>query len=357
VDDNAVIVYERLANGRLRERETVDTGGTGGRAPQPGCAPPGGCPILDTQGEVVVKRRLVFAVNAGSDTISALRQTRRGLKLVDEERSRGDFPNSLTQKGNILYVLNSHSDSIAGFKFSRRGEMRYLRGSREDLSAPAAAPDLTPRQIGFDRTGRILVVTLLSPLPGSIDTFRLNARKRPGEAIAHTPTTPLPFGFAFDNSNNLIMSQVSAPPELGMNGATATYDLNSRTGALTPIETESSQGVAPCWVVVTRDGRYTYVVNTGGGAPPATVAGYRLFPSGALTFLGLTPENNANGDEFARTDNALSRDSKYHYVLKPGIMGDNSQIDMYRIEANGSLTLLGNTPANGPAGQSGLAAR
>jgi 6-phosphogluconolactonase len=365
VPNNEVIVYDRRANGRLKQREVVETGGAGGLAPQPGCAPPGGCPMLDTQGEVIVKGRLVFVVNAGSDTISVFRETSRGLKLRDEIRSRGDFPNSITVHGRILYVLNSHSDSIAGFRFTRRGKIRFLRGSVEALSQPAdpalVGGGLTPRQIGFDNTGRVLVVSLLSPLPGSIDTFKLNARKRPRSAKPHPPTTPLPFGFAFDNNNNLVMSQVSAPPELGMNGSTATYDLNTRNGNLTPIETESANGVAPCWVVVTHDGRYTFVVNTGGGPPgpqfAATIAGYRLSNGGALTFLGLTPENNANGDEFARTDEALSRDSKYLYVLKPGLMGDVSQVDIYRVNQNGSLTLLGNTPATGAAGQSGLAAR
>jgi len=361
VPDNEVIVFDRKSNGKLKQRELVNTGGAGGLAPQPGCTLPGGCPMLDTQGEVITKGRLVFAVNAGSDTISALRETSKGLKLVSEVRSRGDFPNSLTAHGRILYVLNSHSDSIAGFTFSRKGKLRFLRGSREDLSSPAdpalVGGGLTPRQIGFDNSGRVLVVSLLSPLPGSIDTFKLNKRHRPGAAQGHAPTTPLPFGFAFDRHNNLVMSQVSAPPELAMDGNTATYDLNTRTGGLTPIDTESSHGVAPCWVVVTKDGHYAFVVNTGGGAPNATIADYSLSSGSALTFLGLTPENNANGDEFARTDEALSRDSKYLYALKPGLMGPVSQVDIYRVNSDGSLTLVGNTPANGAPGQSGLAAR
>jgi len=67
----------------------------------------------------------------------------------------------------------------------------------------------------------------------------------------------------------------------------------------------------------------------------------------------LTPPN---GEEFARTDESLSRDSKYLYVLNPGIFGP-SKIDEYRVSPNGDLTLIGNTPPNGPNGQSGLAAR
>ena len=306
---------------------------------------------------MVVRGKLVFVVNAGSDSITSFIVRKNGrLKRVDVQSSAGDFPNSIAVKRGVLYVLNSHSDSIAGIKYDRDGEMTRIRNSVRNLAMTQANQTLSPRQVGFDRTGTVLAVTRLSPLPGSIDTFKLNSKNRPGQAIANAPSAPLPFGFAFDRYNHLVMSQVSFPPELGMNGTTATYDLNTQTGALTAIETVSSDGVAPCWVVITRDGRYAFVVNTGGGAPAATVARYGLTSAGDLTLLGLTGENNANGDEFARTDEALSRNGRYLFVLKPGIMAANSQIDIYR-RSGGNLTLVGNTTANGPAGMSGLATR
>jgi 6-phosphogluconolactonase len=361
VPNNALIAYDRYADGQLEQREVVDTGGTGGVAPQPGC--PGACPILDTQGEVIVTEngKLVFAVNAGSNEISAFRETNRGLELVDVESSNGDFPNSLTAHGHVLYVLNSDSNgnslpTIAGFRFSSKGELTPIPDSVRPLSSPGSPPGLSPRQIGFDRTGRVLAVSLLvsfvppaPPNPSSIDTFLLDKSDRPGTAMPHTSTTPLPFGFEFDQRNHLVMSQVTSLPG---EGHTATYGLDTRTGDLTPIDTKPSGGQAPCWVVITNSGRHVFVVNTGGGAP-STIARYGLAPSGFLTFLGLTPPN---GEEFARTDEALSRDSKYLYVLNPGIFGP-SKIDEYRVEPNGDLTLIGNTPANGPNGQSGLAAR
>ena len=356
---NAVIAYDRLANGQLVQREVVPTGGVGERAPQPGCEPPGGCPILDTQGEVVVTEngKLVFAVNAGSNDISAFRETNDGLELVDVEPSNGDFPNSVAVHGHTLYVLNSNSNTIAGYHFTSKGELSFIPGSVRPLSSPFSPDGLKPRQVGFDRTGNILIVSILvsvvppgPPNPSSIDTFVLGKDDVPGTAMPHVPTTPLPFGFDVDKHNNLVMSQVT---ELPGTGHTATYRINSKTGDLTPIDTESSGGQAPCWVVITNSGKLTYVVNTGGGAP-STIAGYGLEPSGFLTPLGLT---GPNGEEVARTDEALSRDSKFLYVLKPGIFAPNSQIDEYRVEKDGSLTLIGNTPAVGPEGQSGLAAR
>jgi len=355
--NNTLIKFVQRGNGTLRKVQTIRTGGSGGLAPQPGCEPPGGCPMLDTQSEVVVWKRLVFVVNAGSDTITSFIERKNGrLKRVDVQSSMGDFPNSIAVKRGVLYVLNSHSDSISGIRFDKRGEMRRIVNSVRPLAANQIAQGLSPRQIGFDRTGTVLIVTRLSPLPGSIDTFLLNSRNRPGQAIANAPTTALPFGFAVDRYNNLVMSQVTAPPELAMNGNTATYDINTQTGQVTPIETVTSDGVAPCWVVITRDGRYAFVVNTRGGAPDATVARYGLTSAGDLTLLGITGENNANGNQFARTDEVLSRNGRYLFVLNPGIMGNISQIDIYRV-SGGNLTLVGNTTPNGPAGMSGLATR
>ena len=357
VPNNTLIKFVQRGNGTLRKVQTIRTGGSGGLAPQPGCEPPGGCPMLDTQSEVVVWKRLVFVVNAGSDTITSFIERKNGrLKRVDVQSSMGDFPNSIAVKRGVLYVLNGHSDSISGIRFDKRGEMRRIVNSVRPLAANQIAQGLSPRQIGFDRTGTVLIVTRLSPLPGSIDTFLLNSRNRPGQAIANAPTTALPFGFAVDRYNNLVMSQVTAPPELAMNGNTATYDINTQTGQVTPIETVTSDGVAPCWVVITRDGRYAFVVNTGGGAPDATVARYGLTSAGDLTLLGITGENNANGNQFARTDEVLSRNGRYLFVLNPGIMGNISQIDIYRV-SGGNLTLVGNTTPNGPAGMSGLATR
>lgn len=353
--NNTLVHWVQRGNGTLKRVQTIRTGGSGGLAPQPGCEPPGGCPMLDTQGSVATRGRLVFAVNAGSDSITSFRLRRNGrLRRVDVQPSMGDFPNSIAVKRGVLYVLNSHSDSIAGFRFNRRGEIRRIVNSVRNLAQTQMNQTLSPRQVGFDRTGRVLIVTRLSPLPGSIDTFVLNRRNRPGQAIANAPTTPLPFGFAVDRYNHLVMSQVSAPPELAMNGNTATYDINPDTGQLTPIDTETASGVAPCWVVITRDGRYAFVVNTGGGPPDATVARYGLDAAGNLSLLGLTGENTANGDQFARTDEVLSRNGRYLFVLEPGIVSNSSEIDIYRRSA-GELTLVGQTPANLPAGMSGLA--
>ena len=39
----------------------------------------------------------------------------------------------------------------------------------------------------------------------------------------------------------------------------------SATGDVTAVDTQSSRGVLPCWIAVTKNGRFVYATNTGAG--------------------------------------------------------------------------------------------
>jgi 6-phosphogluconolactonase (cycloisomerase 2 family) len=271
------------------------------------------------------------------------------MKLVDQQDSGGVFPESLTVHRNKLYVLNANSASIAGFRFSSAGKIKPIAGSIQSLST---GPEGIPRQIGFDRTGRMLAVTLL--VASKIDTFVLKADGTPNPAVppaSYPSSSPLPFGFAFDPRNRLVVSEVVSLTEFGN---TSTYGVHPRSGELTAIDTTSSRGAAPCWVEITKDGRYVFVVNASATEAPGgpTITRFGLKRGGMLDFLGLQPEVQG---EFARTDEALSRDSRFLYVLAPSIFdAGTSHIDEYRVRKNGKLKLLGSTPSTMPPGASGL---
>jgi hypothetical protein len=62
-----------------------------------------------------------------------------------------------------------------------------------------------------------------------------------------------------------------------------------------------------------------------------------------------------SSSEFAKTDEVLSRDGRYLYVLAPGVKVNTSHIDIFKVGGfGGGPTLIGKTPATGPAGMSGL---
>lgn len=362
---NQVLIYKRFANGSLAFAGAASTGGKGGQQLQPGCEPT--CPFLDTQGEVTLTSdgKLLFVVNAGSNTISSFRVTSSGLQLADVKSSDGKFPNSITVHGNVLYVLDSGifpqpgppvPGNVAGFHFNAAGHLTPIKGSIRPLTA--TVPGLA-RQVGFNNSGKVLVASLLGDptqnppsSADSIDTFKIGATGAASAPTAHNATTAFPFGFAFDPKDRLIMSQVTSLTVPGA-GDTASYHV-SGSGGLSPISTTASTGTAPCWVSITANGKYAYVVNTGGGAPTgAFTSEYRIGPGGGLTLIGHTPVRK----EFALTDETLSSDNHYLYVLSTGPTPATHHIDEYKVGGNGHLTFIGQTPSQSIPGTSGLAGR
>jgi 6-phosphogluconolactonase len=344
---NEIVVYRRASNGALTEVARVATGGVGAAS-----TPPFGFPIVDSQGSVELTKngRLLFAVNAGDDTISSFRVRRHGgLTLVDREASGGDLPVSVDTQGRLLYVVNSLSGNISGFRFRPNGQMTAIPGSTESLST--SGPGGVPAQIGFARRPyRVLTVTLRGTQ--TIDTFKLGKDGTPGPARANAATDMNPFGFEYRRSGQLIMSnagEAGDPADMTkFLGRASSYQL-ARSGALTPIDSISVDGQrATCWVVITNNQRYTFMTNT----LSQSVSRFRISRDGHLTLLG----HVATGPGFA-SDEALSRGSRYLYVLLPSIMGGTSHIDIYRVGPGGSLTHLGATPSDLPPGASGLAAR
>jgi 6-phosphogluconolactonase (cycloisomerase 2 family) len=345
---NKVLVFNRYSNGRLKRRQAVATGGRGGQQQQPGCT--AHCPILDAAGEIqlVLGGRVLVVVNAGSNTITSFRVTSQGLERAATKSSGGRFPDSLTTHGSLLYVLNTNTRNIAGFRVSSDGKLMRIKRSTRSLTGNADSGG--PRQIAFDNKGRVLVVTLLTSAGAmssnrTINTFVLRANGTPGPATAYSASQAAPFGVAFDpRRNHMVLTEA---PRF-----TSTYTV-TRKGAVVPIDVQSSNGAAPCWVAITGNGRYAYTVNTGGSlATPPSVAQYRLSPNGKLTFLGITPNPHA---EHFKTDNALSADSKYLYVLAPGVTTGPSRIDVYKLGGNGTLKLVASTPRL-PPGISGVSA-
>ncbi len=368
--NNQVLIFGRYANGRLKRAGAVSTGGSGGHEQQGPCNPPGGCPSLDTQGEVVLTPdgKVLFAVNAGSNNITSFRVTNKGLRKVSLIDSGGKFPNSLTVHGNVLYVLNSNSTNIAGFRFSQTGRLTAIAGSTQPL-LDGALPT-APRQIGFDPSGKLLMVTVLATTAGpppaggtanTIDTFPVSNGVA-GAGTAHNSTTPFPFAFAFDSYGSAVVAQVNSfKPG---SGNAQTYSVTNAT--MTPISGLSTNGYAPCWVAITHNQRYAYVVNSGNGitstpTPGPSIAEYKLSGIGTLTLIG----NTAPVSQFLETDDAVTPDDRYLYVVSfleasppsQTAPGNNSLINVYRVHRNGTLSFVTSTPEIRSPGLSGLAVK
>jgi 6-phosphogluconolactonase len=326
---NAVAVFDRSTDGNLDPQGTVPTGGLGTGAG------------LGSQGALVLDQRRLFAVNAGSNTISQLRVLSRDrLQLTDVASSRGTMPISLTVRGHLLYVLNAGNAStpanIHGF-LTLFGRLVPLPGSSRPLST--ASPG--PAQIEFTPDGKQLVVTEKDT--NRIVTYRVGLFGYASGPRVSTSAGETPFGFAFDNRGRLIVSEAfGGAPDAS---ALSSYEIG-HDGVVTAIDpVVPTTETAACWVVVTGNGRYTYTTNTGSNS----ISGYRIEHNGTLTLLdadGRTAETGAGP-----LDAALSQGSRFLYTLNGGAR----EVQGFAVRSDGSLDPVG-AVGGLPAGAVGLAA-
>jgi 6-phosphogluconolactonase (cycloisomerase 2 family) len=322
-EGNAVVAYRRAADGSLSPAGSVPTGGAGSGAG------------LGSQNAVIVSddRRFLFAVNAGSNSVSSFRIHPHGLELADVEPSNGMLPTSVAYRAGLLYVLNAgEPNNISGFTVDRAGNITPLAGSTRPLSGAQTSP----AQIGFSADGAAIVVT--ERATSMIDTFVVGDDGLLAGPFVHASSGPVPFGFAINNRDILFVS------EAGAGGGASSYAITP-AGGLAPAGAAVMTGQrAACWAVVSRNGRYGYVTNAGTG----NISGFAFGADGSLALLdqdGVTGVTGGNP-----TDAAVSHDGRFLYARVAAL----SEIAIFRIEADGSLARL--PPLAGtPAGLAGLA--
>jgi 6-phosphogluconolactonase len=344
---NDIVAFTRAADGSLTSAGTFPTGGLGTGGPPDPLRSQGSLILSDRRGssrdsdsdsDSDGSKQLLFAVNAGSNEISVFAVDGARLTLVCKSASGGVRPTSLTVHRDLLYVLNAGSGTITGFTVSRSGTLTPVPNSTRPITGGAAAD---PAQIEFTPDGKQLVVT--GKMTNVIDTYRVD---RNGQASPPRPNPShgmTPFGFAFDNRGNLVVSEAfgGAPQQ----GAMSSYRL-SRDGALTVVSGSVRDfQTAPCWVVITGNGRYAYTSNTGS----SSISSYRIQGTGALTLLESVAATTDAGS--APIDMALTRGSRYLYVLN-NVTGT---IDGYAVENDGGLSHVADAAGLPPNAQ-GIAA-
>ncbi len=296
--------------GALRYDRSFDTGGLGDPS------------IAGTvQGAIAVSSggRFLFAVDAGSNEISSFRIGDGQLQFVGKVGSGGVQPVSLAVHRDLLFVLNAGSSSIAGFHISRNGWLRPVANS----SAPLSGIGVGPAEIGFDTSGKILVVT--EKATNDIDTYSVAAGIPTGPTV-HASSGMTPFGFAFaPRTENIVVSEAfgGASGE----GAASSYGV-SAPSTLTPISVSVPDGnTAPCWVVITRSG-IAFTSNTASN----TISAYSIDAQGDLTLT-----NGASAQTgTSPTDLALGPDDQTLFVLNL----KSHSIGAYAIDGGGALTKL-----------------
>lgn len=324
---NAIVAYDRLSDGTLHQAGTYPTGGLGiqlvGSAVD----------HLASQGSLARAGGSLFAVNAGSDTITSFAVRGDRLIRLQTTGSGGDAPVSIATHDRRVFVLNARGGgSIQGY-LNVGGILVRVPSWHRDLGLdPAATPEFvtTPGEISFTPDGSKLIVTTKANT-NAFDVFDTSGFGLSASPVVTTVPGTVPFGIQFDAAGRLVA--VEAGPS-----AIATFTVNAN-GSLTQLAWAATGQAAACWVVV--DGAYAYTSNAGS----ASLSGYRLGSGGSLTALGNTATDKGT------VDAATAGGFLYVQTGAAGI------VDEFRINANGSLTAIGSVLVPGAVGGEGIVAR
>ncbi len=331
---NSVTAYNRFADGTLTEGGTFPTGGQGGSEAGAVVDP------LASQGGLTYDQRhqLLFAVNAGSNTISVFGVHGAQLQLRQVLPSGGVFPSSVSVSGDLAYVLNAGGDgSVSGYRIDGR-RVHPLPDSTRSLGLGNADIPFflsAPSQVAISPDRDHLVVA--TKTHNTLVTFKLRDGRPSAAAVVTASNGAVPFALTFDRGGNLQVAEAS--------GAVSTYGI-ARSGALAVISGSVANGqAATCWSVQARG--YLFAANAGSG----NVSAYQVHRDGAVTLVNATAAATGAG----AVDIAASDDGRYVYNVAAGA----GLISVLKVGADGSLTevqqVTGLPPVNG-SGIEGIAA-
>ena len=360
---NEVVAFSRSADGALEQIGVFPTGGLGENIRASGANP------LASQDPLIVSKdnRFVFAVNAGSESISSFvinddfSLSDGTLDISTTGSSGAQNPVSLTIFENTLYVVNTGvfpevdgspataipdvrnrvNSSIIGFTVNDDGTLTELANSElPGVGANAGS-------IEFSSNGQFLYVTerrtndiLTIPLDGN----RLPIPNDAGsfDFLALTSQTEQPFGtdlYPTDNGDILLVSE-------GNNGATGLSALSTYliedNGTLTGISLSSGVEGDPlvtgftfgCWVefVETPTGDFAYVSNT----PDGVITSYAVGDEGGLSVLessaGVT---GIEGDDTQNGAGVLDVEIVFPFLYQ--VVNNDGRIAQFVINDDGSL--------------------
>ncbi len=265
---NTIVAYDRAGDGSLHQAGTYATGGKGGALT--GAV----VDFLASQGSLAYDRAngLLYAVNAGSNTVTVF--TVHGDRLTRHQviGSGGAFPVSIAVRDNVLYVLNARDGgSVQGYL--RLGDTLVQVPARHRPLGldPTTTPEFTntPGQVTFTPDGHKLVVTTKAN-GNDIDVFAVNrAGGLSAQPVVNTDPGQVPFAATFDAGGHLVVSEAA--------NAVATFTVNT-DGTLTLVDREATGQAATCWIV--RSGSNFYASNAG-SSPATTTAATAPWPRSA----------------------------------------------------------------------------
>ena len=323
-ESNQVAAFFRSSEGLLKLNHLYNTHGrgTGQREVSP-ATPNDGIDPLASQGSLILSndKRFLFAVNAGSNSISSFRVMCNGeLSFIDVVSSGGLQPNSLCVKDRLLYVSNvgdvenDFSSNITGYYVDSRGHLGQIPYSSHSLSTTNAQPSC----IVFSPDGKFLLASELTT--NRLSVYPIHKNGIVSCPVVNNSNGLVPFGSAFTLSDIFVVAEARSNA-LSSYAISPNGQLNVISGSI-----ENDQ-LATCWVSITPNGKYAYTSNNETG----TISIYQIYSDGSLKYIDSIYSTSESSELGAPIDNGISYDGRFLYVLN----GNLGSISVFEIKANG----------------------
>ncbi|HZJ17972.1 MAG TPA: beta-propeller fold lactonase family protein [Chthoniobacteraceae bacterium] len=283
--ENAVLAFSRdEADGSLTLFGHFLTDGTGFYNSNERLGPD------DSDQELIIDpdRRLLFAVNSGSDTIAVFRIHPDGSLTPAQGSpfpSGGVNPVSLGLSGNQLYVVNKGNvdpgqtpgpdaalPNYTGFRVAGNGHLSRIPHSTIEVGAGSDPTQALISPDGNLLFGSDLFAIPFPPPPGfppfippfasALESFRI----KPNGRLVQGPNTPQPAQVPPPFPPYILGLQVHPTERLLYVGfvagnAMGTYSYDE-TGAVTFLNVAPSTGLGICWIRVNDEGTFAYTSNS-----------------------------------------------------------------------------------------------
>ncbi|MEU8082351.1 beta-propeller fold lactonase family protein [Micromonospora sp. NPDC049101] len=311
-EGNTIKVYDRDEDGRLTKAGEYETGGLGGFTI--------GAPLdaLASQGSLIYHKGLLFAVNAGSNTVTVFGVEGTKLHKLQVIWSGGLLPVSIAARGDLVYVLNAGGEgSVQGFEV-RKGHLSRIEDANRSLGLHNGNPPAfgtAPAQVKIDPDSEfVLVSTKGANVMFSYEIGR-HGELASNPVISDAGNTP--FGFTFDSEDSLLVTESGA-------NAVSRFELED-DGTLDQVGESVPNGqLAPCWIQ--RVGDYFFVANAGS----STISSYLVNDDGKLEIVkNVAADTNGGSIDMTTEDGFL-------YVQN----ATAGNVQGYEVNKDGSLRLV-----------------
>ncbi len=333
-DKNEIVAFERNSDGSLTDA---------GRYPTEGRGSGGVTDPLQSQGSLTLSQdhTVLFAVNAGSGTVSAFRVRNASLKFIDKAPSGGAEPVAVAQWNNRVYVLNAAGPgSVVAFRFDG-SNLKQIPDSTVFLTANTSGGS----SLSVSPDGKLLIVT--ERTPNNIDIFPIKNDGTLSPIAVNHSAAPGVFSATFVSLRTIVVSETG--PAGATNGATISSYTVSPAGTVSAISLGiPTLGAANCWNAITPNGKFVYASNAGS----ATISGFAIGNNGSLTPIGGTIAG-VNPAGSTNLEIAISADGKFLYSSNSG----KGKVGIFAIGEDGLLSNLGDAGDFPPStGFNGMAA-